>query len=128
MRNIRGRPYVRNSNADWTALEYFKGILEVENDFFKKDISYFNLIEINPQIPHAFQHKLAAERVPTICNTIPAFEAMMRRWHQHKELHPLTAFIIDKGLTKLSEYHQRALRVNAYTLAISKWIAFQPIK
>ncbi|PCH37379.1 hypothetical protein WOLCODRAFT_84264 [Wolfiporia cocos MD-104 SS10] len=87
------------SHADWTALEYFKGILE---------------------IPHAFQHKLAAEQIPTICNTIPAFEALMRCWRQHKELHPLTALIVDQGLTKLSEYRQRALRVNAYMLAISK--------
>ncbi|PCH42724.1 hypothetical protein WOLCODRAFT_86211 [Wolfiporia cocos MD-104 SS10] len=68
------------SHADWTALEYFKGILE---------------------IPHAFQHKLAAEQIPTICNTIPAFEALMRCWRQHKELHPLTTLIVDQGLTKV---------------------------
>ena len=37
-----------------------------------------NEVECPLTIPHAFQQHLSAEKTPTLCNTIPSFEAMVQ--------------------------------------------------
>lgn len=71
------------------------------------------------QVPHAFQQKLSAEKTPTLCNALPAFEAMINKWQQMQLDNPETADIIQKGLDKLGSYQDRLERVPAYILAMS---------
>ncbi|KAJ7691514.1 ribonuclease H-like domain-containing protein [Mycena olivaceomarginata] len=85
-------------DEEWAALEVFKKILDV---------------------PHAFQQKLSAEKTPTLCNALPAFEAMINKWQQMQLDNPETADIIQKGLDKLGSYQDRLEHVPAYILAMS---------
>ncbi|KAJ7809475.1 hypothetical protein B0H14DRAFT_3759706 [Mycena olivaceomarginata] len=84
-------------DEEWAALEVFKKILDV---------------------PHAFQQKLSAEKTPTLCNALPAFEAMINKWQQMQLDNPETADIIQKGLDKLGSYQDRLEHVPAYILAM----------
>ncbi|KAK7021712.1 hypothetical protein R3P38DRAFT_2367908, partial [Favolaschia claudopus] len=84
-------------DEEWNALEVFKKILDV---------------------PHAFQQKLSAEKTPTLCNALPAFEAMIKKWEQMQDDFPEAASIIQKGIDKLNEYQDRIEDVPAYTLAM----------
>ncbi|KAJ7498445.1 hypothetical protein B0H11DRAFT_2155608 [Mycena galericulata] len=87
-------------DEEWKALEVFKKILDV---------------------PHAFQQKLSAEKTPTLCYALPAFEAMIKKWEQMQLDNPEIADIIQKGLDKFGSYQERLERVPAYTLAMSKF-------
>src|SRR5262245_28416962 len=78
------------------------------------------IIDIRLQVPHAFQQRLSAETTPTLCDAIPAFEAMKRVWNEQKVQMPNTAPIIDAGLQKLEEYRERADLVPAFVLAMGK--------
>lgn len=70
-------------------------------------------------VPYAFQQRLSFETTPTLCGTIPAFEAMKSVWNAQKADMPNVAHIIDVGLKKLDEYRERADLVPAYVGAMS---------
>ncbi|KAF7289717.1 HAT family dimerization domain-containing protein [Mycena indigotica] len=70
------------------------------------------------QIPHAFQQRLSAEKMPTLAYTFPAFEAMTNALETQKLDHSELASIVDKGLDKLGSYRERVPTVPAYTLAM----------
>jgi len=59
--------------------------------------------------------------MPTLCNAIPAFEAMTNTWKAHQEMHPETYDIVQEGLDKLEAYHERVDLVPAYILAMGAW-------
>ncbi|KAL1712177.1 ribonuclease H-like domain-containing protein, partial [Schizophyllum commune] len=82
---------------EWTELEELKKVLEV---------------------PHAFQQILSGEKMPTLCNAIPSFERMARRWEQLKTELPGMACVIDHGLDKLDEYRDKTDIVPAYIVAM----------
>ena len=71
------------------------------------------------KVLHAFQQQLSYEKAPTLCDTIPSFEAMASMWEDHKINYPEAADIINAGLDKLDIYRNRAELVPAYILAIS---------
>ncbi len=77
-----------------------------------------------PQVPHAFQQILSAEKTPCISDTLPAFEAMRSTWEALQEELPHLSEIIDAGLDKLTEYRNRADDVDVHFLAISKPLSF----
>ncbi|KAK7041157.1 HAT family dimerization domain-containing protein [Favolaschia claudopus] len=84
-------------DEEWQALEVFKKILDV---------------------PHAFQQKLSAEKTPTLCHALPAFEAMNKKWEQMQVEFPEASNIIQDGIDKLTSYQARIEDVPAYTLAM----------
>jgi hypothetical protein len=47
---------------------------------------------------------LSGENTPTLCYSIPAFEAFINRWTIQIEENPEWANIIQPGLDKLEEY------------------------
>ena len=73
-----------------------------------------------PQISHAFQQWLSAEKTPTLCDAIPSFEAMIHIWKEHQVKHPETAGIVQAGLDKLSIYQEHADLNPMYVVAMSK--------
>jgi len=64
---------------------------------------------------------LSAEKTPTICGTIPAFEGLIKtlRKLQHKKFS--TYNTIQPGIEKLEDYHAETAYTPAYTLAICKF-------
>ena len=78
------------------------------------------MIETQLQIPHAFQQQLSHEKVPTLCNANPCYEALVQRWEEYQVLHPETYDIIEKGLEKMAEYKNHMDLVPAYVLAMGK--------
>ncbi|KAF8151682.1 hypothetical protein B0H34DRAFT_664757, partial [Crassisporium funariophilum] len=72
-------------------------------------------------VPDAFQQKLSAEKTPTLCNAIPAFDAMVSIWKELQETwgEPFST-IIQAGIDKLNAYHDRIDLVPAYTISMSK--------
>ncbi|KAG2338125.1 hypothetical protein BDR05DRAFT_894155 [Suillus weaverae] len=79
-------------SSKWDALDVFRKVLSV---------------------PHAFQQQSSAEKTPTLCNAIPAFEAMLND-------DPDLAIVIQPGLNKLNDYQSRIADVPAYALAMSQ--------
>lgn len=77
-----------------------------------------NSADLINQIPHAFQQIMSHEKIPTLCRTLPAFYALTQKWEEYQEEHPETFDIVQKGLNKLDEYHDRADAVPAYVLAM----------
>ncbi|KAG1746324.1 hypothetical protein EDB19DRAFT_1631665, partial [Suillus lakei] len=71
-------------------------------------------------VPHAFQQRLSAEKTPTLCNAIPAFEAMVQIWSKQLDDDPNLAIVIQPGLDKLNDYQSRIADVPAYALAMSQ--------
>ncbi|KAJ7595850.1 hypothetical protein C8J56DRAFT_730494, partial [Mycena floridula] len=69
-------------------------------------------------VPHAFQQKLSAEKTPTLCNALPAYEAMMKVWREMRDEIPQMSAVIDAGLNKLESYLDRTHLTNAYVLAM----------
>lgn len=55
----------------------------------------------------------------TLCNAIPAFEAMSNIWKQQKEKLSNMSDIIQEGLDKLEAYYELVDSVPAYVLAMS---------
>lgn len=74
------------------------------------------------QIPHSYQQLLSAEKTPTICGTVPAFEGLIKtlREYQYKNISAID--IIKPGIKKLEDYHAETAFVPAYTLAICKFL------
>ncbi|KAG2345688.1 hypothetical protein BDR05DRAFT_880114, partial [Suillus weaverae] len=86
-------------SSEWDALDVFRKVLSV---------------------PHAFQQRLSAEKTPTLCNAIPAFEAMVRIWSKQLDDDPDLAIVIQPGLDKLNDYRSCIADVPAYALAMSQ--------
>ncbi|TFK41471.1 hypothetical protein BDQ12DRAFT_599653, partial [Crucibulum laeve] len=72
------------SDAEWEILEAYKTILSV---------------------PHAFQQKLSAEKMPTLCEALPSFQRMILVWNQLKNDMPAYSDVIDAGIQKLEDYY-----------------------
>ncbi|KAJ7572574.1 ribonuclease H-like domain-containing protein, partial [Mycena floridula] len=70
-------------------------------------------------VPHAFQQKLSAEKTPTLCNALPAYEAMVKVWKEMQDEIPQIAPVIEAGLEKLESYIDRTELTNAYVLAMA---------
>jgi len=71
-------------------------------------------------VPHAFQQRLSSEKTPTLCEALPAFEAMKKVWEKLQDDNPEMDFIVEAGLDKLGDYHNRADLISAYVLAMGK--------
>ncbi|PBK81196.1 hypothetical protein ARMGADRAFT_948624, partial [Armillaria gallica] len=69
-------------------------------------------------VPHQFQEQLSAEKTPTLCNMLPAFEAVSVLWKAQKDECPLLSYAINSDLQKLSEYKELTFNVPAYMLAM----------
>ncbi|KAJ7580032.1 hypothetical protein C8J56DRAFT_795274, partial [Mycena floridula] len=69
-------------------------------------------------VPHAFQQKLSAEKTPTLCNALPAYEAMVKVWKEMQDEIPQIAPVIEAGLEKLESYIDCTELTNAYVLAM----------
>ncbi len=72
------------------------------------------------QVPHNFQEQLSAEKTPTLCDALPAFEAVVTLWEAQRAKYPLLAPAIQSGLHKLSEYSALARTVPAHMLAMGE--------
>lgn len=70
---------------------------------------------------------LSAEKTPTLCAAIPAFEAMLHAWEVQQDEYPEATYIINDGLEKLREYQVRIDMVPAYTLAMGNSSIFIPL-
>ncbi|KIK49881.1 hypothetical protein GYMLUDRAFT_124374, partial [Collybiopsis luxurians FD-317 M1] len=55
-------------------------------------------------VPHLFQQCLSAEKTPTLCDTIPAFEAMFAKWSNLQHTYPQLSGALEAGLEKLQDY------------------------
>lgn len=101
----------------------FADVPEDSRGIFNQILQSKLLTMIILKVPHAFQQHLSHEKTPTLCNAIPAFEAMTTVWEQHQHDHPETAHIVQKGLDKLEEYRDRTDLVPAYVLAMGESLA-----
>ncbi|KAG2052959.1 hypothetical protein BDR06DRAFT_886918, partial [Suillus hirtellus] len=96
------------NDVEWQALNVFKDILSACRSFKPCDV------------PHAFQQKLSSEKTPTLCDSIPSFEAMSRVWQQQADKYPDRAAVIQPGLDKLEAYHAHISCVPAYVLTMGE--------
>ncbi|KAJ3566999.1 hypothetical protein NP233_g6642 [Leucocoprinus birnbaumii] len=69
-------------------------------------------------VPHAFQEKLSGEKTPTLGNVIPTFQIFIKKWELYKESMPNYSEVIEAGLSKLIDYYDKMIGIDAYTLAI----------
>jgi len=65
---------------------------------------------------------LSYEKTPSLSCAIPTFEAMKNVWMEHQGKNPDSANIIQDGLDKLEDYHDRMDDVPAYVLAMSTYL------
>lgn len=73
------------------------------------------------QVPHAFQQKLSAEKTPTLCEALPAYDAMLTVWKRlQTELPASYAQVIEAGVQKLDQYRDRTTEAPAYYLSMCK--------
>ncbi|KIK54987.1 hypothetical protein GYMLUDRAFT_249010 [Collybiopsis luxurians FD-317 M1] len=79
------------SDGDWDLLKEMKLALEV---------------------PHMFRQRLLAEKTPTLCDAIPAFEAMFGKWSQSCLAHP----IIDSAIYTLAMAVNPRMKLDFYQL------------
>ena len=108
------------SQDEWAALDVLIQILEVS--FLFNFQNFIEVVILFVKVPHGFQQQLSQERVPSLCNAIPAYEAMRLELTTESTKHGTTAKLaILKGLNKFEEYYSRAEAVPAYTAAMSKW-------
>ncbi|KAE9392655.1 hypothetical protein BT96DRAFT_830320 [Gymnopus androsaceus JB14] len=85
------------TDNDWELLEEVKAALDV---------------------PHLFQQRLSAEKTPTLCDAIPAFEAMFGKWEALHQEYPRIRTAISAGMDKLADYMNVIRGIPAYTLAM----------
>lgn len=72
------------------------------------------------KVPHAFQQKLSAEKMPTLCDTPPAFSALLAWWHLLQEQMPKMKDVIEASLSKLEDYFLKVMYILAYNFAMSR--------
>lgn len=105
--------------ADWAALQVFQEILQVNFTFTFEILTITNLFD---KIPHAFQQIVSHEKIPTLCLTLVAFEALILKWKEYKEENPETSTIIQEGLDKLDIYLDDVEETHAYVLAMGVYL------
>lgn len=72
------------------------------------------------QVPHAFQQLLSEDKTPSLGKTLPAFEALKRKWEELGIKYPAIDHVIQPGLEKLQNYRELADVVPAYVMAMGK--------
>ena len=70
------------------------------------------------QVPHAFQEVLGAEKIPTLCYSIPAFASFIDMWEMLVQKHPEWQKYIQPGLDKLEDYKNAVEDTPAYVVAM----------
>ena len=76
-------------------------------------------------MPHLYQQVLSGEKCPTICGTLPAFEALLIKLKRIQREQDIEFYdILEDGIEKLEEYKQDTDNVPAYTLAICEYLLF----
>jgi hypothetical protein len=70
------------------------------------------------QVPHAFQEVLGAEKIPTLCYSIPAFASFIDMWEKPMQDHPEWKKYIQPGLDKLEDYKNTVDDTPAYVVAM----------
>ena len=111
-------------DQDWKLLADYQEILAVVLIYFILD--FFLIISI-PQIPHAFQDILGAEKIPTLCHSIPAFAAFIQLWKDLAEERPEWEEIIQPGLDKLEDYQDRLTDVHIIAMGECLLIFYIPV-
>ncbi|KAF5347876.1 hypothetical protein D9757_013414 [Collybiopsis confluens] len=88
---------------------------------FLSDEDWALLIEMKNalEVPHLFQQCLSSEKTPTLCDAIPAFEAMAAKWLDLQDTSPRLSAALRAGLDKLNEYIYLIRPIPAYTLAMA---------
>ena len=61
-----------------------------------------------------------SEKVPTLCNAIPCYEALAQHWEEYQITHLEADKIIQKGLDKMAEYKNCMDLVPAYILTMGE--------
>ncbi|KAK0474640.1 hypothetical protein IW261DRAFT_1341484, partial [Armillaria novae-zelandiae] len=89
------------SDDEWTVLKLFHEILKV---------------------PHAFQHRLSAEKTLTLCDALPAFSAFLLHWCSLQQTMPEMEEVIEAGLDKLEDYFGKVMNIPAYIFSMSKLV------
>ena len=70
-------------------------------------------------MPEAFQQKLSAEKTPTLCNALLAFDTMVSVWKElQQSMGKPYIDIIQAGINKLDPYHNQAEVVPAYMISM----------
>ena len=110
------------SDLEWDALKVFQDIMKVSTSSVENKFCDTYLCTM--QVPPAFQQQLSHEKTPTLCNAIPAFEALRTKWEEYQDEHPEMQHVIQPGLDKLAEYQNHIELVPAYVLAMG---TLQPI-
>lgn len=103
---------------DWEFLEQVEKILKVRFLFYRRNSS-----NIKHQIPAAFQDILSFETTPTLCHSVPAFDALRWRWVdlQENDETPVQFYdVLKAGLEKIEDYQGRTDDVPVYVLAMGK--------
>lgn len=108
------------SQVDWQTLKTLHEILEVFFFFFSLLILKIFFF----QIPHSYQQLLSAEKTPTLCGTIPAFEGVIKTLEKFQEDNISAFQIVTAGIDKLEEYQNATADSPAYILAICKFYLF----
>lgn len=68
---------------------------------------------------------LSAEKCPTICGTLLAYEGLLGALNKCQREQDIELFdILEDGIAKIEEYKQETSKVPAYTLAICKYLLF----
>ncbi|KAK0501117.1 hypothetical protein EDD18DRAFT_1067752 [Armillaria luteobubalina] len=88
------------------------------NNISTHDWDLLDDMSIVLNVPHQFQETLSAEKTPTLCDMLPAFEAVSTLWKAQRQEFPGLSCAIDAGLEKLSEYTELAHDVPAHMLAM----------
>ena len=73
------------------------------------------------KIPHAYQQIVSHEKIPTLCHTLPAFEALKQKWSEYIEENPEVTEIVQCGLDKLNKYSEYIEDIPAYILALGMY-------
>ncbi|KAK0493601.1 hypothetical protein EDD18DRAFT_1078354, partial [Armillaria luteobubalina] len=88
------------------------------NNISTHDWDLLDDMSIVLNVPHQFQEHLSAEKTLTLCDMLPAFEAVSALWKAQRQEFPGLSCAIDAGLEKLSEYTELAHDVPAHMLAM----------
>jgi hypothetical protein len=63
---------------------------------------------------------LATEKTPSLCHTIPAFEALLERWDEVAMELPAAGPAIRTGMQKLTDYLDQTQDIPAYAVAMGR--------
>ncbi|KAE9405320.1 hypothetical protein BT96DRAFT_988603 [Gymnopus androsaceus JB14] len=84
-----------------------------------QDWALLEEVKVALQVPHLFQQCLSAEKIPALCDPIPAFEAMFRKWAALCLTHPSIRTAVSAGMDKLEDYMDVIWDIPAYMLAMA---------